>query len=311
MKFQLFTLKLFTTLTLSIGLGTSLQAADARFCDSYAKTAVQQQIGNIAQSCAEKGSKWSSSYIGHKAWCMRATNSNASKQTEARESSLGSCGADSRKINWNALPDIPAVWDRLFVQMLEAAKKDDVNAIRAMHGNGVSINHKKGGTILYHAVDHQAEKTAAYLLSKRANPRATPNGGANALSKMIEDRKINYRMLGALLRGGFDPNNGGRGRSDSDYPLLLAAKKNDYTAVSMMLKAKGNPNLKRDETPLLYAIANRNMSMVQLLIKSGANPNLSGSKSRCLPLDKAIRSGSRGVIQFLKSKGARSAPGCS
>jgi len=306
--------QLLIALALFISSGTHLQAADARFCDNYAKTAVKQQIANVSQSCAERGKRWSPSYLGQKAWCMRVSKAVASKETEARNSALGSCGADTRKINWNTLPNIPSVWDRLFAQMLEATKKDDVVAVRVMHANGVSIRHDEGGnngTILYHAVDNQAEKTAAYLLSQKANPRATTNGGGNALAKMIEDRKINYRMLGALLRGGFDPNYGGEGYSDSYFPLLLAAKKNDYTAVQMMLRAGGNPNLRKDSTPLLYAVENRNMSMVKLLIQSGANPNLSGAMSPCLPLDKARKSGSRGIIQFLESKRARSSRGCS
>lgn len=313
MKFQLFTLQLLTSAALLIGLSTSLQAADAGYCDSYAKTAVKQQIGNIAQSCAEKGSRWSPSYISHKAWCMRAAKSTAMKQTEARDNALGSCGADSRKVNWQTLPNIPAVWDRLSAQMLEAIKKDDVNAVRTMHANGVSINYSErtnNGTALYYAVDLQAEKSAAYLLSQRANPRATVKRGGNALSAMLRDRTVNYRMLGALLRGGFDPNYGGKSLTDEAFPLLLAAKKNDYTAVQMMLRAGGNPNLRRRETPLLYAVGNRNMSMVRLLINSGANPNLRGGSSSCLPLDKAMKSGSRGVIDFLKSKQAKTAPNC-
>jgi len=313
MKFQRPPPLLLTAAVLSIGISTNLHAADPQFCDTYAKTAVKQQIGNVAQSCAEKGSLWSPSYVTHSAWCAKATKDTALKQTEIRSNALGSCGADSRKINWNTLPDIPAVWDRLFAQMLEATKQDDVEAVKVMHANGVSINHNEGGnngTMLYHAVDRQAEKTASYLLSQRASPSATTNGGGNALSKMLEDKNINYRMLGTLLKKGFDPNYGGQGRGDAAFPLLLAAKKNDYTAVQMMLSAGGNPNLKRDETPLLYAIGHRNMSMVKLLIQSGANPNLSNTRSPCLPLDKALKSGSRGVIDFLKSKGANTAPNC-
>ena len=313
MKFQSRTFQLLTTIGLSIGLSASLQAADARFCDNYAKTAVKQQIGNVSQDCAEKGSRWSSSYIGHKAWCMGASKANASKESEARSSALGSCGADSYKINWNTLPNIPTVWDKLFVEMLEATKKDDVEAVKTMLGNGVNIRHDyqaKDGTILYHAVDLQAEKTALYLLSQKANTKATSKGGANALSKMIEDKSINYRLLGALLKGGFDPNYAGQDTSDMAFPLLIATKKNDYAAVQMLLQAGANPNLKRTETPLLYAVANRNMSMVQLLLKSGANPNLSSAMSSCLPLDKAIKSGSRSVIEFLKTKGAKTAPNC-
>lgn len=308
MKFYLVPL-----LILAMSQSANLQAADSSFCDGYAKTAVKQQIGNVAQSCAEKGLRWSSSYINHNAWCLNVSESEATKEIAARKNSLSSCGADARKFNWNTLPDIPYVWDQLFGQMLQATKQDDVVAVRLMHSNGVSINHDisaNNGTILYHAVDNQAEKTASYLLTQKANTKATTQGGGNALSKMIEDTDINYRMLQTLLKGGFDPNYGGEGLSDNNYPLLLAAKKNDFTAVQMMLKTGGNPNLTRNATPLLYAVENRNMSMVKLLINSGANINLKGKKSNCLPLNKARQSGSRSIIDYLESKGAKSAQGC-
>jgi hypothetical protein len=308
MKFYLLPL-----IVLVFSQSTALQAADSRFCDGYAKTAVKQQIGNVAQSCAEKGLRWSSSYINHKAWCSGVNKSAATKEITARDNSLASCGADARKFNWNTLPDIPYVWDKLFEQMLQATKQDDVVAVQLMHANGVSINHDEGsnnGTILYHAVDNQAEKTSAYLLSQKANTKATTKSGGNALSKMIEDRNINYRMLGMLLKGGFDPNYGGKGYNDNYFPMLLAAKKNDFTAVKMMLQAGGNPNLKRDSTPLLYAVENKNMSMAKLLIESGANLNLSGKASACSPLGKAYKSGSRSMIEFLESKGAKPSSGC-
>ena len=292
---------------------STLHAADSRFCDSYAKTAVKQQIGNVAQSCAEKGLRWSSSYINHKAWCRGVSESDATKAIAERKNSLASCGSDARKFNWNTLPDIPYVWDKLFAQMLQATKQDDVIAVKLMHANGVSIHYDEGsnnGTILYHAVDNQAEKTSAYLLTQKVNTKATTKNGGNALSKMIEDRNINYRMLEMLLKGGFDPNYGGKGYNDNYYPLLLGAKKNDFTAVKMMLKAGGNPNLKRDSTPLLNAVENKNMSMVKLLVESGATLNLRGNASACSPLDKAYKSGSRSMIDYLESKGAKRSQGC-
>ena len=63
-------------------------------------------------------------------------------------------------------------------------------------------------------------------------------------------------------------------------------------------------------TPLLYAVEKKNMSMTKLLVESGANPNLAGEGSSCLPLDVAFKSGSRGVIDYLKSKGAKTGVSC-
>ena len=308
MKFYLLTI----IFSLVSGM-SSTHAAEAQFCDNYAATAVKQQIGNVSQSCAEKGARWSPSYTKHRAWCLGTSKAKANKELEARNNSLASCGADTYKINWNTLPDIPAVWDRLFNQRIEAVKEDDVKGVQVMHENGVNLSHVKDqnfGTILYHAVDYQAEKTAAYLLNQGGNPKITTNAGGSALVGMLQDKKINYRMLGSLLKYGFDPNYGGEGSFDEAFPLLLAAKRNDYTAVSMMLKSSGNPNLRLDATSLLYATINRNMSMIKLLIQSGANPNLSGKFSGCLPLDRALQSGSQSIIKFLKSKGAKTSKHC-
>ena len=304
----------FLILLLSIGLSASIaQAADANFCDGYAKTSVKHQVANVAQSCNEKGSGWSPLYITHKAWCRDVSRGVASKAIKDRNQSLGSCGADIRKFNWDTLPDIPLVWGRLFDQMLAAVKQDDVEAIKLMHNNGVKISYNAGPskqTILYKAIDLQAEKISRYLLSQNASTKISSHGGNNALSKMIDDKKINYRLLNMLLKGGFDPNKGAKGSGDQAFPLLLAANNNNYAVVKMMIEAGGNPNLTKTATPLLYAVANRNMSMAKLLMASGANPNLSGNGSSCLPLDKALKSGSKSMIDFLKAEGAKSHPSC-
>lgn len=307
--------KLLTTLLLSLSV-SSLQAADARFCDNYAQTAIKQQITNVANGCNQTGLRWSPLYEGQKAWCMSVRDSIASNENNARNAALKACGTDLKKLDWQKLPDIPMVWDRLFDQMLQATKKDDVVAVKVMHAHGVSIHHEEGfnnGAILYHAVDIQAEKVAEYLLSQGANPRGTTNGGGNALSKMIEDPAINYRMLAMLLRKGFNPNYGGEGYSFDSFPLLLAANKNDLRAVQLMLKVGGDPNLMRDFSPLYFAINHKNLAMVKLLVEAGAKLNVEvgiGLGPCSYPLNVAERTGSSGLITYLKSKGAKSDPNC-
>ena len=96
--------------------------------------------------------------------------------------------------------------------------------------------------------------------------------------------------------------------SDDYFPVMMAAKQNNYRAMQMLLKAGGEASIARDSTPLMYAIKNRNMAMVKMLLNAGAKVNQSGSMESCsLPLDMAIKSGSRGLINFLKSKGAKRA----
>jgi ankyrin repeat protein len=307
--------KLLTALLLSLSV-SSLQAADARFCDNYAQTSIKQQMANIANNCKQTGLRWSPLYEGQKAWCMTVRDSIASNENNARNAALKACGTDLKKLDWQKLPDIPMVWDLLFAQMLQATKKDDVVAVKVMHAHGVSIHHEEGfnnGAILLHAVDLQAEKVAEYLLDQGASPRGTTNGGGNALSRMIEDPTINYRMLAMLLRKGFDPNYGGEGYSFQAFPLLLAANKNDFRAVRMMMSAGGDPNLMRDFSPLYFAITHKNLAMVKLLVEAGAKLNVEigiGLGPCSYPLNVAERTGSSGLISYLKSKGATPAPDC-
>ena len=79
--------------------------------------------------------------------------------------------------------------------------------------------------------------------------------------------------------------------------------------MQMLLKAKGDPNLGRDQTTLIYAIKNRNMSIVKMLVNAGADVNKRGSypDGHLSPLDIAQKSGSGGMVKYLKSKGAKCA----
>ncbi len=297
----------------SLGIQTSLKAADNRFCDHYAQTAVKQQVANIAEGCGGKGLRWSPLYVEQNAWCRTVRQTIANNETKERNKVLTSCGTDIKKIDWSNLSRRTLVWDELFDLMKEAAKKDDVIAVKVMHPNGVSIHHQYGfnyAAILYHAVDLQAEKTSEYLLSQGADPQIIPNGGGNALAKMLENPKVNYRMLAMLLKNGFDPNYGGEGYVDEYFPMMVAAKKNDLQAMQILLKAGGDPNLVRDATPLIYAIRNRNQTMIRLLIESGAKPNLAGGFPMCSPMDEATKTGSQSIINYMKANGAKPSGNC-
>lgn len=313
MKTWLLMISLFT-IGLTLNSGSSVKAADSQFCDNYTQTSIKQQLANIAYNCKQTGLRWSPLYEGQKAWCVSVRESIANGETDARNTALSSCSATTQKLDWKKLPDIPFVWDRLFNQMLQATKIDDVNAVKVMHAHGLSIHHQldfNNGAMLYHAVDHQAEKVAEYLLDQGASPQVTTNGGGNALGKMLEDPIINYRMLAMLLQKGFDPNYGGESYSFDAIPLLLAANKNDYRAVDLLLTAGGNPNVMLDFAPLFFAINQKNMTMVKRLVEAGANVNMQVGMSNCdYPLNLAYRAGSLGLIEYLKSKGARLQPGC-
>ena len=300
-----------TVLVITLFFSHTLSAADARFCDGYAKTSIKQQMVNVVAECKQKGIRWSTLHKGQYRWCTTVRESVANKETKFRNDALAKCGVSINENLWD-YPKYPSAQSWLYNSMANAVKKDDVVSVKYMHKEGVEFTDNAGdndGGLLYLAVDHQAEKTAKYLLTKGQKPTQIPNGGGNALSKMIEDKKINYRMLAMLLKNGFDPNYGGEGYSDDYFPMMLAARLNKYRVMQMLLKAKGDPNLGRDQTTLIFAIKNRNMSIVKMLVNAGADVNKRGSypDGHLSPLDIAQKSGSGGMVKYLKSKGAKCA----
>ena len=293
-------------------VSSPLLAADGRYCDNYAKTSIKQQFTNIVKSCRQQGIRWSSLYQGQYDWCRTVRIKFADNETRIRNQALQNCGTSLDEKAWEKTENTSAAtW--LYLSMQAAAKKDDLTAVKYMQSLGVVTSDPGGdndGGLLYIAVESQAERVSKYLLSIGKNPKQIPNGGGNALAAMLNNKKVNYRMLGMLLRNGFDPNYGGEGYSDSYFPVLQAAIKNDYQAMLMLLKAGGDPNVSRDSTPLIYAIRNRNMSIVRALLGAGADVNASIPDNFCeKALDAAVRSGSASLVNTLKSKGAKSA-GC-
>lgn len=297
------------------------QAADARFCDQYARTSIQQQVANIAHECGKTGLRWSPLYKGQKDWCMTIRQAIPEAETQARNTALQSCGTTAAPINWNSLGD-PSKWDALFAQEMIAIERDDAVSIQVMHEHGVNINHDEGfnnGTALYHAIDQQAEKVAHYLVQQGVNPDRTTNGGLNPLIRMVEDATVNLSLLQYLLNNGADPNS--FGEYGAPYtPLQVAIEKNHLPAATVLLNSGANPNT-FDQTPILInAIKKRNLRAVVLLVNRGANVNMGEgiSKEGCtkntpdgsMPLDTAIRTGFNSVITLLRNRGAKTAAEC-
>lgn len=296
---------------------TQSWAADARFCDQYAKTSIQQQFANIAHECGNTGLRWSPLYKGQKDWCMTVRQAIPEAETSARQAALQSCGTDTKTINWDL-----STKDRIFAQEMLAIAQDDAVSIQVIHQQGMDINHDEGmnnGTALYHAIDQQAEKVARYLVQQGVNPDRTTNGGVNPLIRMVEDKTVNLSLLQYLLNNGADPNS--FGEMNSPYtPLEVAIGKDHLPAATVLLNSGADPNL-FDITPILInAIKKRNLQAVVLLVNRGADVNMTEGMSRegctentydgTTPLEIAIQTGFDPVISLLRNRGAKTAAEC-
>ena len=69
-------------------------AADANFCNQYARAAISQvQSGLAAPACAGKmkGPRWSPNYFTHYHWCLTATYEVAQHERTLRTTYLKAC----------------------------------------------------------------------------------------------------------------------------------------------------------------------------------------------------------------------------
>lgn len=318
-------------LSLLLLSSTALQAADFEFCDNYARKSVQQQVANVAHECGNKGLRWSPLYQGQLEWCMSVRKGIAENENKEREAALARCGVTSEPIQWRGLKGVPSVWDRLFAEEMKAVLEDDPVSLEVMQRHGVNINHDEGfnnGTILYHAIKHQAERSVRYLVGQGANPNRTTNGGWNPLinlfTKFDEERqqyvdiKPKLSLLQFLLNNGADPNSFGESGAGG-LPLDKAAAQNDIQAATILLSAGANPNqFDSQDGPLLMRMLDKGYKrMVTLLVNRGANVNRNAytscrepAENMQLPLDKALELGYDRIVRLLKNRGAKTMAEC-
>lgn len=67
-------------------------------CRQYATAAVRANKINTSKGCGYSGARWTNDYNGHYNWCLRAPQSTADQETQARRTSLNNCSAGSNNI---------------------------------------------------------------------------------------------------------------------------------------------------------------------------------------------------------------------
>lgn len=255
----------------------------------------------------------------------------AENETKARDAALTSCGVTSVPIKWRSLKGGLSAWDALFFEEMKAVREDDPVSLEVMHRYGVDINHDEGmnnGTILYHAIKHQAERSVRYLVKQGVNPNQTTNGGRNPLinlftkydedQKKYVDIKAKPSLLQFLLNNGADPNSYGQ-MGSSELPLDKAAEQNDMQAVKILLNAGADPNqFDFPLGPLLMRMLDKGYKrMATLLVNRGADVNKNAfascrepAENAQLPLDKALELGYDQIVLLLKNRGAKTMAEC-
>jgi len=306
-----------------LSVSTSTHAAGARFCDAYARTGVAQHISNLAHGCNQTGLRWSANFIGQKAWCRTVRRVIAEGETRARRAALTACGvpANIRK-PWNTISNRHQ--NDIIAAAVGRMPADDVRSLRIFNREGVDLRHEwdgNYGTVLFHAIDNQAEKSVRYLI-KIDNPNRTSNAGPNPLANLVRDPVVNYRLLRFLLRHGATPNSFGELNSNSSIPLPVAVTKRDLRSVKELIYiGHADPNFYEisEEPPLITALKNRDKRIAMILIRAGANVNrgivglcadVRNARNDKMPLDYALEMGNHRVINAIRGAGGRTVAQC-
>src|SRR6266850_1177135 len=210
---------------------------------------------------------------------------------------------------------VPGAWG---ADLLDAVRKGDHKAVRALLENGADVNAKEsrgGQTALMWAVANKYPEIVKLLVEHGANVRARSKGDFTPLLFAAQQGDVESGRL--LLEAGADVN---ENRKKDRMTALMVAAAGGNNEFSVLLLDKGaNPHL-IDEigyTALHYAASDeKRVELVKALLAHGANPNArttrdaprtnnSGISSKgATPLFLAASLGSVGTVRALLAGGS-------
>ena len=157
------------------------------------------------------------------------------------------------------------------VPLIEAARADDAQGVRAAIDRGADVNVRQGDgtTALHWAAHRNSHAIARLLLGAGADPNATNDLDATPLWLAAENGSA--RLTELLLDASADPN---LTLAMGETPLMIAARSGASETVALLLDAGADPNaaeVERGQTALMWAAAQGHAHVAQLLIDAGAD----------------------------------------
>lgn len=156
-------------------------------------------------------------------------------------------------------------------ELLEAAKRGDLPAVRTLVNQGANVNTTQGdgATALHWAAHWDNAEMANILVAAGAHVNAADDDGVTPLS--LACLNGGPGMVGKLLDAGADPN---VARVTGETPLMTAAYSGDLPSVTLLLAHGARIDVKeqlRGQTPLMLAVAANHADIAALLIAKGAD----------------------------------------
>jgi ankyrin repeat protein len=187
--------------------------------------------------------------------------------------------------------------------LIEAVKKQDVQAVRTLLNQKIDINATEadGFTALHWAAQRNHPQLVELLLGAGANATASTRYKITPLYLAVVNG--NAAMLERLLKAGADPN----GTSlEGQTMLMTAALSGKADAVRLLLTRGASVDTKepyRGQTALMWAAAEGNTAAVDVLVEGGADLKLK-SNGGLTPLLFAVRNAHIETAVALLKRGA-------
>ena len=157
------------------------------------------------------------------------------------------------------------------LRLIDAAKRSDVAAVRALVKQGLDVNTRAGdgATALHWAAYRGRVELIQLLIRSRAAVNATNDLGVTPLWVAASVRGT--ATVDALLVAGAKPN---LVPPTGETPLMIAARMGNLEAIKLLIGHGADVNAKevaRGQTALMWAISERQPQAAKLLIDAGAD----------------------------------------
>lgn len=165
-----------------------------------------------------------------------------------------------------------------------------------------------GCTPLHYACFYKHIDVVKYLVEHGAPIDAINAAGRTPIAWAVEQQA--YDIVTYLLESEADPSI--TDKNNFVAPLHIAAKKNDYKMVELLLSinteteqwTKVDAKTKDGYTAMSYAVQFGNFDMVALLYEYGAEPNIASNDSRITPLHRAVSRKHKEIVKYLLENNA-------
>ena len=190
------------------------------------------------------------------------------------------------------------------VRLVEAAKNQDKDAVRALVQQRVDVNARQpdGATALHWAAHWDDVQTAALLLGAGANPNTVTDLGVAPL--YLACLNGSARMVETLLMAGADANST---RPTGETALMTCSRTGNVDAAKALLARSADVQAKevaQEQTALMWAAAQDHGEVACVLIEHGADVHASTTKAGFTPLLFAARNGAQDTARILLAAGA-------